>query len=349
MAKVQKQNSGPTSTSQPDFFTNVARFDSRISALQSIISNSLPRTHLFTHLFLPFGSHSLYVLRHSIPIANSWLWRNDTLNGSHQYTSSDVIGGGGQGEFAPPPIFKENTTFIIRHYRNLGQSLPPGKNWNDGPVYVMSLDSWLVSIVLQMVKMMIAVVVVYALCWLPLHCITLIGDTHPVIWNYRHIQTIWIACHWLAMSNCCYNPIVYCWMNDNFRSRFRYALRCLPCFADQSNRSAFAVEHSTNQRSVVGIKSGIFPSMVGTQRRLVTDSNSTASPMSIRSGRVNNCSKHNLSPGGVNSRLIDHIQLSDVISSNKRCHSTAAAVNLWRSVTCSHLFKGFKLTRSQPN
>jgi len=35
----------------------------------------------------------------------------------------------------------------------------------------------------QMVKMMITVVIIYALCWLPLHTITLVGDSHPGIWK----------------------------------------------------------------------------------------------------------------------------------------------------------------------
>ena len=74
---------------------------------------------------------------------------------------------------------------------------------------------------LQMVKMMVTVVVIYALCWLPLHSVTLAGDTNPAVWSYRHIQVVWIASHWLAMSNCCYNPFVYFWMSSNFRSAFR--------------------------------------------------------------------------------------------------------------------------------
>lgn len=56
----------------------------------------------------------------------------------------------------------------------------------------------------------------------------LINNKVAVVVRFRYIQPVWIACHWLAMSNCCYNPIVYCWMNDKFRYGFRYAFRCCP-------------------------------------------------------------------------------------------------------------------------
>ena len=79
-----------------------------------------------------------------------------------------------------------------------------------------------------MVKMMIIVVIIYGICWLPLHTITLVGDSHEEIYNYRYIYVVWTACHWLAMSNSCYNPIVYCWMNTRYRNGFRYALRFCP-------------------------------------------------------------------------------------------------------------------------
>jgi len=83
------------------------------------------------------------------------------------------------------------------------------------------MAGWLLFRWLQMVKMMVTVVVIYALCWLPLHTVTLAGDTNPAVWSYRHIQVVWVASHWLAMSNCCYNPFVYFWMSTNFRSAFR--------------------------------------------------------------------------------------------------------------------------------
>ena len=85
--------------------------------------------------------------------------------------------------------------------------------------------------IFQMVKMMITVVIIYALCWLPLHTLTILGDVHQEIYDFRYIQVVWIACHWLAMSNSCYNPMVYCWMNSKYRNGFRYVLRFCPCIS----------------------------------------------------------------------------------------------------------------------
>jgi len=67
-------------------------------------------------------------------------------------------------------------------------------------------------------------VVIYALCWLPLHCVTVLGDLQPSIWQFKYIQLVWIACHWLSVSSCCWNPIVYYWMNDTLRAGFAYAV-----------------------------------------------------------------------------------------------------------------------------
>jgi len=83
-----------------------------------------------------------------------------------------------------------------------------------------------------MIKMMVTVVVVYALCWLPLHTITILGDFYEDIFDYKYFRGTWIAIHWLAMSNCCYNPVVYGWMSANFRSGYKETLSrfcCLLC------------------------------------------------------------------------------------------------------------------------
>ncbi|ESO87472.1 hypothetical protein LOTGIDRAFT_79121, partial [Lottia gigantea] len=69
----------------------------------------------------------------------------------------------------------------------------------------------------QMIRMMITVVVSYALCWFPIHTVTIAGDHDQSIYNYPHMPVLWMLFQWLAMSNSCYNPIIYIWMSPKFR------------------------------------------------------------------------------------------------------------------------------------
>ena len=77
--------------------------------------------------------------------------------------------------------------------------------------------------------MMIVVVIIYASCWLPLHVITIAGDINLFFYNLPGMNIAWTASHWLAMSNCMYNPIIYCWMNAKYRSGFLKVFRCFSC------------------------------------------------------------------------------------------------------------------------
>jgi len=69
----------------------------------------------------------------------------------------------------------------------------------------------------------------FAVCWLPLNTVYIVGDQRPEIWRYKHIMLIWTTSHWLAMSHCSYNPIIYFTMNSKFRSCLRHLLRFVPC------------------------------------------------------------------------------------------------------------------------
>ncbi|XP_029056380.1 tachykinin-like peptides receptor 99D isoform X1 [Osmia bicornis bicornis] len=72
----------------------------------------------------------------------------------------------------------------------------------------------------RVVKMMIVVVVIFAVCWLPFHVYFIIVSYFPEITNKPYIQEVFLGIYWLAMSNSMYNPIIYCWMNSRFRRGF---------------------------------------------------------------------------------------------------------------------------------
>ncbi|CAH4035652.1 unnamed protein product [Pieris brassicae] len=78
----------------------------------------------------------------------------------------------------------------------------------------------------RVVKMMIVVVVIFAVCWLPFHVYFIVTSYYPDVVNYEYIQEIYLGIYWLAMSNSMYNPIIYCWMNSKFRRGFKQFFWC---------------------------------------------------------------------------------------------------------------------------
>ncbi|KAH8326541.1 hypothetical protein KR067_010006 [Drosophila pandora] len=80
----------------------------------------------------------------------------------------------------------------------------------------------------RVVKMMIVVVLIFAICWLPFHSYFIVTSCYPAITEAPFIQELYLAIYWLAMSNSMYNPIIYCWMNSRFRYGFKMVFRwCL--------------------------------------------------------------------------------------------------------------------------
>ncbi|KAK3091383.1 hypothetical protein FSP39_019456 [Pinctada imbricata] len=82
----------------------------------------------------------------------------------------------------------------------------------------------------KMIKMMIVVVVLYAVCWLPCHLLTIIGDANDAIYNWNDIKYVFNSAFLLAASHSCCNPIVYVWMNKRFMNGFKKIfMACLCC------------------------------------------------------------------------------------------------------------------------
>ncbi|XP_033480835.2 neuromedin-K receptor [Epinephelus lanceolatus] len=80
----------------------------------------------------------------------------------------------------------------------------------------------------KVVKMMIIVVVTFALCWLPYHVYFIVTGLNKRLSRWKYIQQVYLSVLWLAMSSTMYNPIIYCCLNSRFRAGFKQAFRWCP-------------------------------------------------------------------------------------------------------------------------
>ncbi|XP_023124835.1 tachykinin receptor 3a [Amphiprion ocellaris] len=80
----------------------------------------------------------------------------------------------------------------------------------------------------KVVKMMIIVVVTFALCWLPYHVYFIVTGLNVRLSKWKYIQQVYLSMMWLAMSSTMYNPIIYCCLNSRFRAGFKRAFRWCP-------------------------------------------------------------------------------------------------------------------------
>lgn len=94
--------------------------------------------------------------------------------------------------------------------------------------------------------MFATVVLLFTVCYLPIHIFTIIQDVYPAILYYPFIKIIFLSVLLLAMSNCIYNPFIYCYMNQKFRNGFCGVFRFLPCITYDPEFTGFSGLRRTN-------------------------------------------------------------------------------------------------------
>ncbi|CAH8496986.1 unnamed protein product [Schistosoma turkestanicum] len=76
-------------------------------------------------------------------------------------------------------------------------------------------------------RMLIAMVVIFVVCWIPLNVlwivVDIIGEKAEGSVYFHHT---FILCHMIAMSSAVYNPFLYAWLNNNFRQEFKAIFQC---------------------------------------------------------------------------------------------------------------------------
>ncbi|RUS90908.1 hypothetical protein EGW08_001305 [Elysia chlorotica] len=80
------------------------------------------------------------------------------------------------------------------------------------------------------------IALVFALSWLPLNIFNLLTDFKGSYFRGRiDMRLAYVICHMLVLCSGCLNPVLYGWLNDNFRTEFVNIL-CCPCCKIGHNR-----------------------------------------------------------------------------------------------------------------
>ncbi len=83
-------------------------------------------------------------------------------------------------------------------------------------------------LILKVIKILAMIVILFIICWLPIHTFSLLVWFYPEIskvktqFGFKTYVLSYIACHFLAMAHSFINPIVYCFMSQNFRVSIIY-------------------------------------------------------------------------------------------------------------------------------
>ncbi|XP_054599355.1 prolactin-releasing peptide receptor isoform X2 [Nothobranchius furzeri] len=87
-------------------------------------------------------------------------------------------------------------------------------------------------------SLLVASVLAFALCWLPLQVLNLLLDLDPdfLIIGKRYINVLQVCCHLVAMSSACYNPFIYASLHSKVRMHLKGYL--CPCHSRQMETAA---------------------------------------------------------------------------------------------------------------
>ncbi|CAG7725126.1 unnamed protein product [Allacma fusca] len=101
--------------------------------------------------------------------------------------------------------------------------------------------------------MLAVVVLLFALCWLPLQSYNFLQSIFSAINEFQYINMVWFAMHLMAMSNSCCNPFIYAIYNDKFQREFRARLRCMNICQGHRRSDSPCSEQSDFDRSKIRI------------------------------------------------------------------------------------------------
>lgn len=104
-------------------------------------------------------------------------------------------------------------------------------------------------------KMLLTMVVVFAVSWLPFHAFQLAVDIDSTVLYMKDFKLLFTVFHIVAMCSTFVNPILYGWMNNNYRTAFLSVFKCYRPFSSRSRRSKGREIQKNGNRVITDCKS----------------------------------------------------------------------------------------------
>uniref|UniRef100_H3DGK9 Neuropeptide Y receptor Y4 n=1 Tax=Tetraodon nigroviridis TaxID=99883 RepID=H3DGK9_TETNG len=101
--------------------------------------------------------------------------------------------------------------------------------------------------------MLVALITAFAVCWLPLTIFNVVSDWDQDALPICNHNLLFSLCHLLAMSSTCINPVIYGFLNSNFRQEVKNVLlhcRCSP-LEDECEHFPMSTVHMEVSRTSV--------------------------------------------------------------------------------------------------
>jgi len=136
----------------------------------------------------------------------------------------------------------------------------------------------------KVIKMLFIVVFIFCLCWLPFQVYLTTSQLYPQINNYRYINVIFFCCHWLAMSNSCYNPFIYGIFSEKFRREFAVRLPCLRSANDEQQHPRRPYTEAVSETD--NCRRNRVPRLQQTSRTVTTEVHQRSNKTHINSSKI---------------------------------------------------------------
>lgn len=109
-------------------------------------------------------------------------------------------------------------------------------------------------------RLLMMIALVFAGSWMPLNIINIIADLNPdLITNFDETGVVFAVCHLLVLGSACANPVLYGWLNENFRREFKRIL-CVQCKTPSVKLCCGCCSRNGKQRVRISMGSGGFNS-----------------------------------------------------------------------------------------